>query len=120
MRPVGRGHSGDEIRNTGSVLRNANAMAAGGPGVAIRHVNRALFVRDGDELDAGGGKDIERIHEGGADDAEHVFDAVDGEDFDQGLRGSHFLRRLTHMRLLMNISFMMTFCTADRKGYRPR
>ena len=71
-------------------------MAAGGAGIAIRHVNRALFVRDGDEVDAGGRKNIERVHEGGADDAEHMRDAVDGEGFDQGLRGAHLLRRLTH------------------------
>jgi len=48
------------------------------------------------EFDPGGRKNIERIHEGGTDDSEDVFDAVGGEYFYQGLRRTHSLRRLIH------------------------
>ena len=87
----------------GSVLGDAHAVAARGTRVAVGHVDRALLVRDRHEADAGGGEDIERIHERRADDAEHVSDAVGGERLDQGLGGSHFLW-LGH-RLILTIGF---------------
>ena len=96
MGPIGGGDAGDEVRDPGSVLSDADAMLAGRARVSVGHVNRALFVCDRYEFNPRGRKDVERVHEGGTDYSEDVFDAIGGEYFYQGLRRTHFLRRLIH------------------------
>jgi hypothetical protein len=54
-------------------------------------VAAALLVRDRDEPDAGERKEIERIHVGRADDAEHVLDAMGNERLDESLGRRHLL-----------------------------
>ena len=92
VRPVRRSNCGDEVGDARSVLRDAHAVATRGARIAIGHVRRALFVRDGNEADAGGRKDIECVHVRRADDAEDVGDAVGGKRFDQGFGRGHALR----------------------------
>src|SRR5205085_6547427 len=92
VRPVGCRDSGDEIRDARSVLRNADAMATRGTRITVRHVDRALLVSDRDELDAGRREEVERGHEGGADDAEDVRRLMGDECLHEGFGGSHLLR----------------------------
>jgi hypothetical protein len=63
------------------------STAAGGAGVAVRHVNRALFVAYEDELHLGlhGLQRVEDRDRGSAGVSEDVFDAEIVEGFDQGL-----------------------------------
>ncbi len=55
--------------------------------IAVGHVAGALLVHGRDEADAGGREQVERVHIGGADDAEDVLDAVGDQRFDKGFRG---------------------------------
>ncbi len=73
MRPVGGRDRGHEIGDAGPVLGDADAVAVGHARIAVGHVGRVLLVRDADEADARRREDVERVHVGGADDAEHVF-----------------------------------------------
>ena len=57
--------------------------------VAVGHVGGVLLVRDRDEADAGRLEDVERVHVGGADDAEHGLDAVRGQGLDESLARRH-------------------------------
>ncbi len=89
MGPVGRRDRGHEIRNARSVLADAHALSAAHPRVAVGHVRRALLVHRGDEADAGGRKDVERVHVGRADDAEDVRDPVARQGLDKGFARCH-------------------------------
>ncbi len=71
MRPEGGGHPGDKVGDPGPVLRHADARAVQHTRVPVRHVDGVLLVLDGEEPDPGGGEDVQGVHEGAADDAEH-------------------------------------------------
>ncbi|MNN74873.1 hypothetical protein D3C81_1911160 [compost metagenome] len=51
----------------------------------------ALLVHGGHETNAGGGKQVQRIHEGRTDNAEYVFDALRDQRFDKRFAGGHVL-----------------------------
>ena len=89
MRPVGGRNRGHEIGDAGAVLADADALAAADPRVAVGHVGGALLVDRGNEADAGGRKDVERIHIGRADDAKNIGHPVAGQGLDEGLAGCH-------------------------------
>jgi hypothetical protein len=81
--PVCGGDRGHEIGDAGAVLRDADAMPPRRPGIAVGHMARALLMHGRYEADAGGRKQIEGIHIGRADDAEHVLDALRHQGFDE-------------------------------------
>ena len=93
VRPVGGGDGSDEIGDAGSVLRHADAVPSAGPGVAVRHMARTLLVHDRDEADAGGGEQVERVHERRSHDPEHVGDAVRHQRLDEGFTWGHLRHR---------------------------
>src|SRR5205814_5616050 len=80
----------DEIGDAGTVLRDAYPMPARDTRIAVRHMSGTLFMRGRDEADAGGREEIERIHIGGAGDAEDILDAIGDQRFDEGFGGGHF------------------------------
>ncbi|MNM39218.1 hypothetical protein D3C81_499890 [compost metagenome] len=92
VRPVGGGNGGDAIADAGAVLADDDAMAARNAGIAVGHVAGALLVHDGNQTDAGRGKDIHRVHEGRAHDAEHVGHAIGGQGFHERFGRRHLLR----------------------------
>jgi hypothetical protein len=67
---------GDEVGDARTVLTDAHAVPSGNAREAVGHVRRPLFVRHRYEADARRREDIEGIHVRGADDAEHVGDAL--------------------------------------------
>ncbi|OEZ65410.1 hypothetical protein JANLI_04390 [Janthinobacterium lividum] len=92
MRPVGGGDGGHAITDAGAVLADDHAMAARDAGIAVGHVAGALLVHDGNQTDAGRGKDIHRVHEGRAHDTEHVGYAIGGQGFHERFGRRHLLR----------------------------
>ena len=91
MRPIGGGRGGDKIGDTRSILRDADAVPPGHPRVTVGHMPGALLVRDRDEADAGEREQIERVHEGRANDAENVLDALRDKGLHECLRRRHLL-----------------------------
>ena len=89
MRPIGGRDRGHEVGDAGAVLRDAHALLAADPRIAVGHVAGALLVRDRDEADAGRLEDVERVHVGRADDAEDMLHAMGDERFDKGLGRRH-------------------------------
>ena len=89
VRPVGGRSRGDEIGDARTVLRDADAVAAGDAAIAVGHMTRTLLVHGRDETNSGGWKQVEGVHERRADDAEDVCDAIGNEGFDEGLARGH-------------------------------
>ena len=96
VRPVGGGNGSDAVADAGAILANHHTVAAADTGVAVGHVAGALLVHHRDELDTGRGKDVHRVHEGRAHDAEDLGHAIGGHGLDKSLGGRHFLRSGGH------------------------
>ncbi|KKO62749.1 hypothetical protein VM94_03592 [Janthinobacterium sp. KBS0711] len=92
MRPVGGGNRRHAIADAGAVLADDDAMAARDAGVTVSHVAGALLVHDRDQADAGRCKNVHRVHEGRAHDAEHVGHAIGGQGFHERFGRRHLLR----------------------------
>ncbi|OEZ81480.1 hypothetical protein JAB6_37420 [Janthinobacterium sp. HH104] len=92
VRPVGGGDGCHAITDAGTVLADDDAMAARDAGVTVGHVAGALLVHDRNQADAGGRKNVHRVHEGRAHDAEHVGHAIGGQGFHERFGRRHFLR----------------------------
>ena len=90
VRPIGRGDRCYEIGDAGAVLPNANAVPSRHPGKTIGHVAGTLFVSNRDKANASGLEKVQRVHVGGAHDAENVSDALRDQGFHEGLRRRHF------------------------------
>ena len=58
-------------------------------------MHRVLLVLDGDEAHAGGREDVQGVHEGGADNAEDVGDAVSHQRLRERLAARHLQRKQT-------------------------
>jgi hypothetical protein len=93
MRPEGGGDRGDEIGDPRPVLGDADAVAARGARIAVGHMGGALLVDGRDEPDARRRKQVERVHVGGADDAEDIRDALGDQRLDEGFAGGHARHR---------------------------
>ena len=87
--PVGGLHRGHEVGNPGAVLADAHRDLAGGAGVAVAHEAGVALVRDVPEGDPGLREEVGYRHEGGADDAEDVLDAVPLENLHEGFFSRH-------------------------------
>ena len=70
-----------------AVLRDADAVPARHPRIAVGHVRRALLVHRRHEADARRRKQVERVHEGRADDAEDVLHALGDQGFHKRFAG---------------------------------
>ena len=99
VRPVGGDDGADEVGRAGAVLTDAGLGFAGDAGQAVRRVGGRLLVGHRDEADGGVREQVQGVHEGGTDDAEHVGDALGHHGFDHRLAGGHFL--LAHRNLLI-------------------
>ena len=77
------------LRDPGTVLADAHRDLAGGAGVAVAHETGVALVGDVPESDAGLREEVRDRHEGGADDAEDVLDAVPLEDLHEGFFSRH-------------------------------
>ena len=89
-----RGHqAGHGVAGAGAGSHQHGGGPAGGAGVAVGHVDRALFVADQDELHLGLDRfeGVEDGNRGSAGVAEDVFDAEGIEGFDEGLRAVEFV-----------------------------
>ena len=85
------GDAGDRVGRAGPRRDEHDARLAGGAGIALRHVRRALFVAD--EHVADRGMIIERVIDGqhrAARITEHDFDAQIDQAFDQNVRAALF------------------------------
>ena len=87
--PVGGLHRGDEIGHAGPVLGDQHADRPGRAGVAVAHDPAVALVGDVPELDPGAIEQVGNRHEGRADDAEGVRDAVSLQHFHEGFFGGH-------------------------------
>ena len=85
VRPIGRRNGRDAVADARAVLANDHAVASAHTGIAVRHVRPALLVHHRYQSDACGGKNVHRVHEGRAHDAEHVRHAVGNHGFHKGL-----------------------------------
>ena len=99
MRPIGGGDRGDEIGDARSVLGDADAVAPGHARIAVGHMGGALLVNRRNESDAGGRKQIQRIHIGRADDAEDLGDALRDQRLDKGFAGGHARHRVSSLKI---------------------
>ena len=86
VRGLDRGH---EVRDAGAVLADAHRDLAGGAGVPVAHEAGVALVGDVPEGDPGLREEIRNRHEGGADDAEHVLDAVALQHLHEGFFSRH-------------------------------
>src|SRR2546428_1368945 len=78
------------ISSTTVILPSFWALqASGDAGIAVGHMGRSLLVHRGDEANAGGRKQVERIHVGRADDAEYLGDALRDRRLDERLGTRH-------------------------------
>lgn len=89
MGPKGRRRGGDEIGDARAVLGDADSVTAARASVAVGHVAGALLMSRGDEADARGREKIQRIHIGGANDAEYAFDLMGDKGLDESLARGH-------------------------------
>ena len=94
--PVGGGNGGHAVADAGSILANHHTVTTADTGITVGHVAGALLMHHRDKLDTGRGKDVHRVHEGRAHDAEDLGHAIGGHGLDKGLRGRHFLRSSGH------------------------
>ena len=97
--PVSGRNGSDAVADAGAVLANHHTVAAADTGIAVGHVAGALLVHHRDQLDTGRGKNIHRVHEGRAHDAEDFSHAIGGHGLDKSLGGRHFLRSGGHAGL---------------------
>ena len=88
---LGGHEAGDGVAGAGAGGDENDGGLAGGAGVAVGHVNGALFVADEDELHVrfDGFEGVEDGEGGAAGVAEDVLDAEVGEGFDEGLGAVH-------------------------------
>ena len=93
VRPVCRGHAGDEVGDARAVLRDDETRLARDPAHAVGHVHGVLLVRHRQEANARRRKEIERIHVRRADDPRHERHAFDPQRFDERLARRHAGRR---------------------------
>ena len=96
VRPVGGGNGSDAVADAGPILANHHTVAAADTGITVGHVASALLMHHRDKLDSGRGKNIHRVHESRAHDAEDLGHAIGRHGLDKGLRGRHFLRPSGH------------------------
>ena len=87
--PVGGLHRRHEIGDARPVLGDHHAHLAARAGEAIGHHAARAFVGAVPEGDAGLGEQVGNRHEGRADDAESMLDAVHLQNLDEGLFGGH-------------------------------
>ena len=90
--PVRCGNCGDEVGDTGTILRDAHCDFAVRPSISVRHVRRPLLVRDVDESDSRAFEHVESRHERGTDDSECDLHSVHAERFDERLLRCHLHR----------------------------
>ena len=64
-------------------------MPACGAAEAVGHVPSSLFMGNRYEANARRGEEVEGVHIGGADDAEHMRDPLRGQRLDEGFTGGH-------------------------------
>ncbi len=95
MVPVSGFHRGDKTGNAGAVLRDSHRYLSGGARVAVADQSAIGFVRYIPECNPGFGEKIGDRHEGRADNAEGMLDAMHLQDLDEGLFSGHFHRRLS-------------------------
>ena len=91
--PVGGLHGGDKARHAGTVLGDDHAHLAAGAGVTVAHQPAIGLLRHVPEGDARLGEEVRNRHEGRADDAKGVGDAMALQHFDEGFFGGHLHRR---------------------------
>ncbi len=89
VRVIRGGDRRDDVGDAGTVLARAHARDAGHARIAVGHVAGGLLVADGDEADARGREEVERVHERRTDDAEDLLDAFGPQGLDHGFAGGH-------------------------------
>jgi hypothetical protein len=87
--PVGGLDGSDEARHAWSILGDRHRHLAGRARIAVADQAAVGLVRDVPEGDAGLGKEVGDRHEGGADDAEGVLDAVHLQHFHERFFRGH-------------------------------
>ena len=95
-------------------------MAPRDPRVTVGHVSRALLMRDRNEADAREREQVEGIHESGADNAEHVLDALRDKGFDKRFRRRHLLLADNRKRLGLGHGVHSDFLWMGHRKVRGR